>query len=156
SADQNVASIVYEADALREAAGEDALSFAGLPRSERGVLFDAMTIADVGTATPARFWLSGASATETDPLEQRALDRPPGAALAGMGAEPGRTRLIRVTGWPVGAVGTEGAFYVNASWHVMLSGEGSDMKPPSQSGGTAASPPMQPLSVHVNPYKLPE
>jgi hypothetical protein len=101
----------------------------------------------------------GADDPETGPLERQALERTAGAILSRMGAEPDETKLVRVTGWPAGVVVSGATFYVNASWLVALAGEpapAASIDPaPSPGGAAPPSPPKQPLSVDVNPYKLP-
>jgi hypothetical protein len=59
-----------------------------------------------------------ASPSHTEALEQRALDGGAGASVRALLAASGARRLVRVVGWPIGAVAMGDGVYVNASWLV--------------------------------------
>ncbi|HVJ90921.1 MAG TPA: hypothetical protein VM580_14055, partial [Labilithrix sp.] len=65
--------------------------------------------------------VEGEAAPEsTRDAEGRALAGRAGRVLRSMLAETGASRVVRVTGWPVGAVVVDETLYVNASWLVSM------------------------------------
>jgi hypothetical protein len=137
-------------DDARAARGEDAVVLSALERGASGVAVRALPVAraaDVELELPP---LEGAEAGVTSELEERALDGRAGRVLGRVLAAQGAHRLVRVTGWPVGAVAAGDAVYVNGSWLVAMASlekEGERGTTPRQTG-----PVLHTLSLGGNPY----
>ena len=78
----------------------------------------------VPSHAPALPPFEGPPATATATMETRALETEAGAAVRGLLAASGAHHLVRVVGWPVGAVAIDDAVYVNAAWLVSLAPSG--------------------------------
>jgi hypothetical protein len=70
--------------------------------------------------------IGGAPATATASMETQALETGAGAALRCLFAAAGASHLIRVVGWPAGAVAIDDTVYVNAAWLVSLARGGEE------------------------------
>ena len=66
----------------------------------------------------------GPPATATATMETQALETEAGAAVRGLFAASGAHHLVRVVGWPAGAVAIDDTVYVNAAWLVSLAPSG--------------------------------
>lgn len=150
-ADAAAASLLLRADAAREADDRDAVVLADLQRTGPGFVLLPLTITGAAPSPPERYLLQAPADARTADIEQRALDGRAGAILHHMGVDPAEARLVRVTGFPVGALLFEGDAYVNASWLVALAEDAPAAAPPSP----PLEPPRGPQSVRYNPYNLP-
>jgi hypothetical protein len=62
----------------------------------------------------------GAPATTTATMESQALESEAGLAVRCLLAASGARRLVRIVGWPAGAIAIDETVYVNAAWLVSL------------------------------------
>ncbi|MBX3223976.1 MAG: hypothetical protein KF795_25910 [Labilithrix sp.] len=104
-------------------------------------------------ALPALPAIEGEPAPDgTRDAEGRALRGRAGAVLRRILAESGASRVVRVSGWPVGAVVVEDTLYVNGSWLVSMAaiedGGAADPEPGFSSAATRATP----ATLRGNPY----
>lgn len=137
-------------DEAREARGTDTLVVAAMRRS--GMVLEAEPLAADVRAEPASPRsplppLEGPTSNATAALEAQALAGHAGEVLAELVQSSGARRLVRVTGWPSGAVAAGDVVYVNAAWLVALADE-----PAAVAVSPSAPPPARPMSLAGNPY----
>ncbi|MEP7120241.1 MAG: hypothetical protein ABJE95_04985 [Byssovorax sp.] len=137
-------------DDAREARGDDVVVLSALERGPRGAAIRALRLARAPDADPDLPALEGPEADRTIALEQRALDGQAGRVLTRILTAQGAHHLVRVTGWPVGAVASGDVVYVNASWLVAMA----SLEKEGSRGGPSrpATPVLHPLSLGGNPY----
>lgn len=142
---------VRQLDTSREARGQDALVVGLLePRAEGLAVRPLELDKDLPSAASLPS-IEGRSAGDTAEIEEKALDGRAGDILAQLVERSGARRLVRVVGWPVGAVARGDAVFVNASYLIALDAlEPADPRPPRR----ALSPPMHMRSLRGSPYLL--
>ena len=106
-------------DAAREQRRADALVVGVVTAEGVARVFKEEGRDDVAAA-PRLPTVEGVASGTTAPLESRALDGPAGVTLGALMARTSTRRLVRVTGWPVGAIALGDAVYVDAAWLVAL------------------------------------
>jgi hypothetical protein len=140
---------VRKLDDAREARGEDVVVLSALERGPTDVAIRAVRVARAAADDVALPALEGADKSRTIALEERALDGRAGRILGHVLAAQGAHRLVRVTGWPVGAVAAGDVVYVNASWLVAMA----SLEKPGESGRSRGTAPvLHTLSLGGNPY----
>lgn len=154
-----IAAVVESADESREVAGKDALVLGAIDHSGDGFSLRALAIDEASEGPHDLPVIEGGADAPTKALEDKALRGRAGAVLSRMAAQSGAPHIVRVTGWPAGAVVADGKIYVNASWLVALSalekdeGEGKVSVVGIPRAGYA--PMLKPQSIDLNPYDLP-
>jgi hypothetical protein len=142
---------VRQLDTSREARGEDALVLGLLEPRAEGLAVRPLELDKDFPSAASLPWIEGRSAGETAETEEQALDGRAGEILAQLVERSGARRVVRVVGWPVGAVARGDAVYVNASYLIALDAlDPTDPRPPRR----ALSPPMHLRSLRGSPYLL--
>ena len=126
-------------DAGRQLRQADAL-VAGEIASDRVVRVFDDAVEATAPAAPGLPPLEGQLAGSTASLEARALDGAAGATLRALMSHTRTRRLVRVVGWPVGAIALGDAVYVDAAWLVALAPGSSDGGAAGASGSMGTAP----------------
>jgi hypothetical protein len=152
----SVAAIVQSADASREAEGKDAVVLGAVEQGSGGFAVHALAMDEAGEAPPELIAIEGDAEASTKALEDAALQGRAGAILARMVERWGAKRVVRVTGWPAGAVAANETIYVNGAWLVALSALDEKAEAPQKIAPRVAPwPALAPQSIDISPYNLP-
>jgi hypothetical protein len=142
---------VRQLDTSREARGEDALVIGVLEPRPGGLAVRSLALDKAPLREASLPAIEGLSAGETAETEQQALRGRAGAILGQLVERSGAHHLVRVVGWPVGAVARGDAVYVNASYLVALDALDAPETPLLPG---VQPPPMRLKSVRGSPYLL--
>lgn len=151
--------LVSSADAVREAAGKDALMLGEMLATDGHGLLEIHASAEFDMENAPSFVLQGNATDIAAPFEEAALAGQAGKTLRGFVARTHAKNVVRMTGLPVAAVAWNDKVYVNESWLVALSAlEDTCVAPPIPElpRGINASPGPIPLSVSFSPFDLPD
>ena len=113
--------LVSSADAVREAAGKDAVMLGEMLTTEGHGLLEIQASAEFDMENAPPFVLLGQATDIAAPFEEAALAGEAGKTLRGFVARTHAKNVVRMTGLPVAAVAWNDKVYVNESWLVALS-----------------------------------
>ena|GEM_PF-2900014 len=153
-----VDNLVSSADKLREASEKDALILGELTTDDGHAVIDAHAAGDSDAANVGPLDVHGQADVVAAPFEEVALRGRAGKTLRELATRTHATRVVRMTGLPMGAVVLDDEIHVNESWLVVMSALEDELvvaSLPEPSGEAVAPPGPTPLSVDFSPYDLP-